>query len=97
MAWPPISPLFGFSEPPITPCTGIEFPFKDAIGAWGAGADPIQRFVDSLSDPEPVGKLIPSIDARAELPEPGIPPPMVPPPMTPPPIASLLFGPGAKF
>ena len=42
------------------------------------------RFDDSLSDPDPVGKLIPSIDARAELPEleprePG--PPMIPPPL----------------
>jgi hypothetical protein len=70
IATPPINPVFGFPPPPITPCTGKEFPFKEAMGGCGAGAEPAQRMDDSRRDPDPVGRLMPSMDANAELPDP---------------------------
>ena len=96
IATPPIKPLLGLCPPPpIKPGTGAEFPFNAAIGGCGVGAADVHISVDSRSEPEPVGRLIPSMDARAELPDPGM-PPIVAPPMTPPPMA-LLCPPGARL
>ena len=59
---------FFIDEGPIAPCEGIAVPFREdnAEGPDGACCEG-HKFDDSWSEPEPVGKLIPKMDASAEL------------------------------